>query len=411
MKIPLRWIVLLGSFIAYIFDSLEVIILSLALPAIRDDLGFTKTEGGLLATATLAGIGLSAVAAGWFSDNYGRKKPLIYCLIIFGVFTALIAFVSNFWIIILLRLVSGLGLGGVWGIVSAYVVETWPPHLRGRAVAFVLSAFPIGGVLAALLARVLLPDWRLLFFISGVGVVIPVLLVVFGFKESEEWLNAKKSADAQTGRTTVSVGRIFKPDLRRSTILGTLVCSLSLIAWWGSSTWLPTFLHEEKGVSMGTVALLLTLLNIGMFLGYNIFGIIADRIGRKKALILSLAGTGLTLPLYVIAGSGNSLYWLGPLFAFFVAFFGLYGSYLSELFPTEVRTTGAGFCFNVGRGVSALAPLALGYIATGAGFGPSLLVCAAFFVVAAVIMTMMPDTHSHKRKTTSNQTLAHPVGS
>ncbi|QBJ98792.1 MFS transporter [Rhodococcus sp. ABRD24] len=392
----MRWIVLIGSFIAYIFDALEVVILSIALPDIREDLGLSATQGGLMATATLLGIGASSITAGWFADNYGRKKPLLYCLLIFGAFTAAIAFIGNFWIIMLLRFISGFGLGGVWGIVSAYIVETWPAHRRGRAVAFVLSAFPIGGVLAALLARLVLPDWRLLFFISGVGVVIPLAIVAFGFKESAEWQTARRNSTDETA--TVSVARIFKPDLRRTTLIGTAVCSLSLVAWWGSSTWLPTFLHEDKGVPMTTVTLLLTLLNVGMFLGYNIFGIIADKYGRKLAIIISLAGTGLTLPLYVLAGDEQSLYWLGPLFAFFVAFFGLYGSYLSEIFPTEVRTTGAGFCFNIGRGVSALAPLILGFIAGGVGLSTGLLVCASLFIVAAAMMTLMPDSNRRPKE-------------
>ena len=117
--------------------------------------------------------------------------------------------------------------------------------------------------------------------------------------------------------------------------------------------------------------------------------LIADRIGRKYALVLSLAGVALPLPLYVIATDRTALLWLGPMFAFFVAYAGIFGAYLGELFPTRVPTTDAGFCYNVGRGVSAFAPLALGVLATGTEFGAGLLVCAGFMACAAIGTTFL----------------------
>ncbi|WP_218164379.1 MFS transporter [Lentzea waywayandensis] len=381
-----RWVVLIGSFVAYMFDALEIMLLSFALPAIRADLGLTTTQGGLLATATLLGIGVSSVTVGWLADNYGRKGALLVSLAVFGVFTAAILVVPSFALFVVLRFLAGMGLGGVWGVVSTYVVETWPAAQRGRAVAFVLSSFPIGGVVAALLSGVLLPDWRLLFFLGGVGVVIPLVIVGVFFRESAEWAEQKT--------TPVKVSEIFAPELRRRTALGAIVAGLAMFGAWGASTWLPTYLQADKGIPATTVALFLTVLNLGMFVGYNVFGLIADRIGRKNALILSLAGVALTLPLYVIAADRTALLWLGPMFAFFAAYAGIFGAYLGELFPTRVRTTGAGFCFNIGRGVSAFAPLTLGVLAGGAGFGAGLLVCAGFMACAAIVMTFLPDLRS-----------------
>jgi MFS family permease len=386
MRTSVKWVVLAGAFVAYTFDALEILLLSYALPDIRSTFGLTTTQGGLLATATLLGIGVSSVTAGWLADNHGRKHALLLSLAVFGIFTAALPLVPNFEVFLLLRFLAGLGLGGVWGVVSTYVVETWPAAQRGRAVAFVLSSFPVGGVIAALLAGWLLPDWRLLFFLAGAGVVVPLLIVGLFFTESAEWA-AQKS-------TPVKAAEIFSPALRRQTLLGTAVAGLALFGWWGSSTWLPTFLHTDRGIPTATVALFMTVLNLGMFVGYNVFGLIADRIGRKYALLLSLTGVGVTLPLYVVAADRTALLWLGPLFAFFAAFTGLFGAYLGELFPTRVRATGAGFCFNVGRGVSALAPLALGALATGAGLGTGLLVCAGIILCAAVVMTFLPNLRS-----------------
>lgn len=381
-----RWVVLGGSFLAYMFDAMEIILLSLALPAIREDLQLSPAQGGLLATATLLGIGLSSVLAGYVSDNFGRKTALIASLATFGAFTAALAFVPSFELFLLLRFVAGFGLGGVWGVVSAYVVETWPSESRGRAAAFVLSSFPIGGVVAAVLSGVFLPDWRLMFFVAGVGVVLPLLVVIPLFPESSAWTEARA---ADTGGR-VSVTEIFAPDVRRRTIVATLVAGLALTGWWGGSTWLPTYLATDRGIPTATVAVFMTVLNLGMFVGYNVFGLIADRIGRRSAIILSLLGVAVTLPLYALTANQTALLWFGPLFAFFAAFTGLFGSYIGELFPTRIRTTGAGFCFNVGRGVSAFAPFGLAAVAGVIGLSGGLLVCAAFFAAAGLLTFLLP---------------------
>jgi MFS family permease len=364
-----RWVILGGSFLAYMFDAMEIILLSLALPAIREDLQLSPAQGGLLATATLLGIGLSSVLAGYVSDNFGRRTALIASLATFGAFTAALAAVPNLELFLVLRFVAGFGLGGVWGVVSAYVVETWPSESRGRAAAFVLSSFPIGGVVAAVLSGVFLPDWRLMFLVAGAGVVLPLLVVIPFFPESTAWAAAKQ-ADAG-GR--VSVAEIFAPDVRRRTIVATLVAGLALTGWWGGSTWLPTYLATDRGIPTATVAVFMTVLNLGMFVGYNVFGLIADRIGRRSAIIVSLLGVAVTLPLYALTSNQTALLWFGPLFAFFAAFTGLFGSYIGELFPTRIRTTGAGFCFNVGRGVSAFAPFGLAAVAGVIGLSAGLL--------------------------------------
>jgi MFS family permease len=384
----MRWVVLGGSFLAYMFDAMEIILLSLALPAIRADLQLGPAQGGLLATATLLGIGLSSLVAGYVSDNFGRKTALVASLATFGAFTAALAVVPNFELFLLVRFIAGFGLGGVWGVVSAYVVETWPSESRGRAAAFVLSSFPIGGVVAAVLSGVFLPDWRLMFFVAGAGVILPLLVVIPLFPESSAWAEAR--AEDAGGR--VSVGEIFAPNVRRRTVVATLVAGLALTGWWGGSTWLPTYLATDRGIPTATVAVFMTVLNLGMFVGYNAFGLIADRIGRRSAIILSLLGVAVTLPLYALTANQTALLWFGPLFAFFAAFTGLFGSYIGELFPTRIRTTGAGFCFNVGRGVSAFAPFGLAAVAGVIGLSGGLLVCAAFFAAAGLLTFLLPRT-------------------
>ncbi|GAA2417376.1 MFS transporter [Streptomyces coeruleofuscus] len=387
-----RWTVLGGSFLAYMFDALELAILALALPSIREDLGLSLAQGGLLATATLVGIGISSVTLGWIADAYGRKRALLLSLAIFGVFTAALAAAPDLWTFLLLRFLSGLGLGGVWSAVSTYVVESWPSGSRGRAVCFALSSSPVGGLTAAALAAALLPDWRLLFLVSGLGTVLPLVVVGVFFRESEEWLAGRRGAGRREER--IRLGQVFSRGLIRPIAVGTLLATCALIGWWGASTWLPTFLGEERGLSVSAVSTFMIVLNLGNFVGCHVFGFLADRHGYRRVLVVSLVGSGVLLAVSATQFSTAPLFLAGAVFGIFTSFFGLFGGFLAGLFPTEVRATGAGFCFNVGRGVSACAPFLLGSLASAGGLGTGLLVCAGFFVLAAATLAGLPRTSS-----------------
>ena len=365
--------------------------LTLALPVIRQDLGLTFTEAGMLASATLLGIGFSSITTGWYSDNYGRRKDLLISLSVFGLLTTLVAVTHNWALLLLLRFLSGLGLGGVWGIVSAYVTETWPAHQRARAIGFVLSSFPIGAAIAAMAAARYLPDWPTLFMVAGISTLIPLAYLFFFVPESPEWTAQRALCG---GHKHVSVREIFSPELLRLTLLGTLAASFAVIGFWGASTWLPTYLIQERGLGLDTMANFMAILNVGAFIGINAFGFIADRIGKRNATLLSLLGSAVMLSIYALTTDNAILFWLGPIYAFFYAFASLFASYFSALYPTRVRTLGAGFCFNFGRGLAAFAPLLLSGIATHYSLAWGLLVCAGFFALATLTLLFMPQVES-----------------
>jgi len=388
-----KWHVLVGGFLAYLFDAMEIILLTLALPVIRQDLGLTFNEAGMLASATLLGIGFSSITTGWYSDNYGRRKALLISLSVFGLLTTLVAVTHNWALLLLLRFLSGLGLGGVWGIVSAYVTETWPAHQRARAIGFVLSSFPIGAAIAAMAAASYLPDWPTLFMVAGISTLIPLAYLFFFVPESPEWAVQRARPGA---RKHVSVREIFSPELLRLTLLGTLAASFAVIGFWGASTWLPTYLIQERGLGLDTMANFMAILNVGAFIGINAFGFIADRIGKRNATLLSLLGSAVMLSIYALTTQNAILFWLGPIYAFFYAFASLFASYFSALYPTRVRTLGAGFCFNFGRGLAAFAPLLLSAIATHYSLAWGLLVCAGFFALATITLWFMPQAESDR---------------
>lgn len=392
-KLLNKWHVLVGGFFGYMFDAMDITLLAVSLPAIMKDMDMSMSEGGLLGTATLLGVGLSSVIVGWFSDNYGRRKSLIWSLILFGILTALISLSPNWIVLLLLRFTAGLALGGVWGIIAAYIAESWPTKQRGRAAAFVLSSFPVGAGIAAFLSSVIIPEfgWRAL-FLAGGGSIFAAIYIYLFVPESEVWKNQKDDRIAKGDISNISIKEIFSPELLSRTILATLVSSFAFVAYWGSTTWIPTFLVQVRGLDIKTMSLFFLILNVGMFIGYNLFGWLSDIIGRKKAIILSFIGTTITFPIYVMVEDPMMILLMGPFYAFFISFVGLFGSYFGELFPTRVRTLGAGFCFNAGRGISAFSPFVLGFIAAKYGLTVGIGICAVFFLFSAITMFFLPNT-------------------
>jgi len=389
-----KWRVLIGCFLSYMFDAFDILVLILSLPAIKETMQITTTQAGLMVTATLLGIGVSSLVMGGLADTLGRHKALLLSLATFGVLTMAIAGATDWKQIMVLRFLAGLGLGGVWGTVAAQVNEAWPAHQRARATAFVLSSFSVGSGLAAVLAACLLNiyGWRVLFVISGALVLIPIVYVWLRVPESTVWLAERKvSRDLLAPRPSTTIKSLFTGDLLRKTLLGTTASALALTAYWGVMTWLPTFLVQEHGLEPSTMAGFIAVMNVGTFIGYNLFGWLADRIGKRRTIIGSLIGCGLMLPIYTFATNKTALLLLGPAFAFFIAFVGLFGSYFAELYPTHLRASGAGFCFNVGRGISAFAPLLWGSVAVSVGFSISIGFCGALFLLAAVVIALLPQ--------------------
>lgn len=292
MKDTVKWRVLFGGFFSYTFDAMDILLLAMCLQAIMADLHLAPAAAGLLATSTMVGVALSAVIMGWFSDNYGRRAALLVSLVSFSVLTMAIALTTTYWEILVLRFLAGLGLGGLWGVISAYISETWPIHQRGRAAAFALSSFPIGVALAAYFAGHIIPDygWRAVFWTAGLALLV-ALYIYFFVPESATWKaqhEARNKAEEHDHRKhdPVTLGEIFTKDLAKSTILGALVAGLSLSAYWGTTTWLPTYLVKVRGLSVSDMGMFMTVLSVGMFIGYQLFGWLADVIGKRNALLI-----------------------------------------------------------------------------------------------------------------------------
>ena len=381
-------------------DGLDVMLYAFALTAIRDEFGLTGGQAGAIASATLLASAAGGVLFGVLADRIGRARALVWSILTYSIFTGLTATATSVAALVLWRALVGLGLGGEWSAGTVLVAETWPAEHRGKAIGFVQSGWAIGYAGAALLSAAILPQWgwRALFAIGA----FPALLAVWvrwSVPEPELW---RRSAAAPREQRVVW-RRLLAPPLVSRVALTTALATIVLFAYWGLFTWLPTWLAapaEEGGAGLGLVRSTRFVLAVqaGAFLGYTSFGFLSDRLGRRRAFQLFVFGAAAIVPAYALSSRHEAmLLALGPLVGFLGhGYFSVFGAMLAELFPSAIRATAQGLCYNVGRAVSAAAPFTIGALADARGLGAALATTAAFFAAAGVLVLWVPETRGRQ---------------
>jgi MFS family permease len=357
-----------------------------------------KAISGLPNAFMLLASGIGGILFGFIADRIGRTKALMLSILTYSLCSLGSGLSTSVVMLIAFRFVLGLGMGGEWNTGATLVAETWPTHLRARAIAIVQSAWAWGLAAAAVVAWIVLDklhqNWRFVFFVG----VLPALVTLWIRKsvpESEMW---KQHRD-QARERTAPFSEIFAPALRRQTIFLLLMNIFGLFAWWGLFSWMPPYLtlpveRGGRGFSlMNTATLLVTLNLVGMFPGYLCYGYVADKLGRRRSLILyTLCAAGL-IPLYAAARQQWIILILGALVGFFgTGFFAGSGIVGSELFPTRVRARALGLTYNGARALSCVAPYTIGAIGDQYGLGAAFLLCAVAFVLTAVMASQLPET-------------------
>ena len=382
----------------WMLDAMDVMLYAFALGAIRNEFGLTAGQAGALASVTLLASAVGGIGAGALADRYGRARVLRYAVLTYSIFTALTATATSVWQLVLWRTLLGLGMGGEWSAGSVLVAETWRAEDRGKAVGVMQSGWAVGYILAAGLAALILPrfGWRPLFVVG----LLPAALAFWIRRNVPEPVQWKPQA---SGSWTRNFKEVFGPALRVRTLTATLTATLLLFAYWGLFTWVPTFLAapvEQGGAGMGVVRSTgwIVPMQLGALAGYLSFGFLADRFGRRPVFLVFVLSSAVIVPLYgAAARDATLLMLLGPLVGFFGhGYFSVFGAMLAELFPTRLRATAQGFCYNAGRAVSALAPAVIGAIADTRGLGGALGFTAMFYVVAGLLIFKLPETRGTK---------------
>jgi len=322
--------------------------------------------------------------------------------LIYALFTGLAALSQSWWQLALFRFITALGIGGEWAAGAALVAEVWPEDKRTKAAGLLQSAWAAGFLLAAVIYLLLRNHgWRPM-FVVGIAPAIVAVFVFLWVREPERWVQAH-TAERKTGRLHPSkLAELFTPGMARSTLVGSGLAFVAVFGLWGATNWTPTLIRALPGLQNLSAAELVSrtcyatmLLNVGALAGYLSFGPLADRVGRRWAFALMCLGSLVMLPITFLAPRTYvHVLLLLPLLGFFNnGIFSGFPIYLPELYPTRIRATGAGFCFNIGRVLAASGPFLTGYLVTVLGsFGRAAGAIAVVYLVGLLILPFAPET-------------------
>jgi len=374
-------------------DAMDVMLYSLVLAFLIREFAMDTRTAGFLNSLTLLASAIGGFLFGWIADRVGRTRALMASIVLYSVASAACGFSHTIPQLAAFRFLLGLGMGGEWTAGAALIAETWRAEHRGKALGLMQSAYAIGEAIAALVVALILPHfgWRVVFFVG----VLPALLVFWirrGVPEPALWMKRK---EVERG----SFFRIFlSKDVLRVGALATAMNACAMFGYWGLFTWIPAYLslpvaQGGRGLSLVKTTTFFLVLCFGKWLGYALFGFFADAFGRRKPYFVYLLVAAALVPIYGTAKSGFWLLVLGPFVAFFgTGFFSGYAAIASEIFPGEIRAAAMGLSYNVGRGLSAAAPFAVGALALHYGIGPSFFLQAGAFFVAALLALLLPET-------------------
>jgi MFS family permease len=376
------------------------------------DLGMSKTLAGSLGTLTLLASGIGGVLFGFLADHIGRKQALMASILTYSVCSFASGLATSITMLAAARFVLGLGMGGEWNTGATLVAESWPTEFRAKAISIVQSSWALGFAAAALVAGPVARyyGWRAVFFV-GILPAIVTLWIQRSVPESEMWRERNLSEHGRDessknplltttrGGAPNSIGTIFRPPYRKHTVALLLFNFFGMFAWWGLFTWLPPYLSlpvDQGGRGFGVMGMttLMVVLNLfGMFPGYASFGWVADHLGRRRAFLIYSLVAAVLIPVYAAARSQSVMLVLGTLVAFFgTGIFSGSGIMGSEIFPTAVRARALGFTYNGARAMSSVAPLVIGRVGQTKGLSWAFYLCAAGYLLAALMTTQLPET-------------------
>jgi MFS family permease len=387
-----------AAFAGYMLDAFDLIVLTLSLTAIGTTFDVGTGATGALSTVTLSASAVGGILGGMLADRIGRARTLMLTVAVYSVFTFLSGLATSYGMLMVFRVFQGIGFGGEWGVGAVLVAELVRPESRGRALGVIQSSWAVGWAIAVgayLLVFELFEEttaWRVLMCLG----ILPALLIVYirrRVRDPEVYREARGRVDP------VPLAAIFRDGLARTTIAASLLATGIQGGYYAMFTWIPTYLKTERELTVVGTAGYLFIVIAGSFAGYLTAGLVHDRLGRRRTFALFAAAAGGSLVLYfaVPSGSNTALLLVGfPLGFFASGCFSGFGSYLAELFPTRARGTGEGFCYNVGRGLGALFPGIIGFLAAAIGLGGAVAFGVFGYVLAICALALLPETHGRE---------------
>ncbi|SDJ11791.1 Predicted arabinose efflux permease, MFS family [Arthrobacter cupressi] len=393
--------------LAMVLDGFDLVVLGTVIPTLikTGDLGFNAVAATFAATISLVGVGLGALFIAPLSDKFGRRKLLIACVAGFSVFTLAIAFAPDVATFSILRLLAGVGLGACLPAALAYMNDYAPAGSGGKSTTRTMTGYHVGAVATAFLAILVIPNWRLMFIIGGAAglVLLPFLwaklpesLHGVAIKVAPAKPGASVEAGSAVGHSAKRSGTGFRELLERPyplVALGVAIASfMGLLLVYGLNTWLPQ-LMAAAGYPVSTGLTLLLVLNVGAVAGLVLAGVLADRHGTRRVVLLwfglsamLLGGLSIKIPNEFLL---NAAVFVNGVFVFSSQV--LVYAWVGQLFPARLRGTALGFAAGVGRLGAIVGPAVTGtLVATGAAYPAGFYVFAGAAVLAVAGLVLIP---------------------
>ncbi|WP_429499114.1 MFS transporter [Robbsia andropogonis] len=395
-----------ACFGGWALDALDLQMFSLVIPAIITEWAVTKIQAGAISSVTLIASALGGWICGAAADRYGRVRVLQWTVIWFSLFTLFSAFAQNYTQLLIFKALQGFGFGGEWAAGAVLMAGAIRDQHRGKAMGAVQGAWAVGWAAAVLVYTVVFScmvphiGWRFMF---GLGIA-PALLILYirrSVREPRRQAPAALPICAPSGcRARVQLGvtpllAIFSPDMLRMTLVGGLLGIGAHGGYAALTTWLPTYLETERHLTVMGTGSYLAVIIVAFFFGCLAASVMLDRIGRRGTILLFAVGCIITVMAYMFPPLSNqATLVLGFPLGFFAA--GIpasMGALFSELYPQGSRGAGVGFCYNVGRLVSAGFPVMVGHLSGACSLGFAIGVNAALaYAIVVLAILMLPET-------------------
>ncbi len=397
-----QWLVLLASFLGWLFDGFEQGLFPLiARPALQSMLAGPGANDSLvgawlgeITACFLVGAALGGLTFGWLGDRIGRVRAMSLSILTYSLLTGAGYFVHTPWELGVVRFASALGMGGQWSLGVALVMECWPEKWRPWLAGVMGIGANIGFLLVGFTARlhhVTVDSWRWMMLVGAVPALL-VCFIVALVPESNRWRRASGAGRVNPLR------EVFSGGMLRTTLLGMGLAAIALMGTWGSVQWLPTWADQLAGkINPSAKADTQMLSALGAITGAWCAPLIGARLGRRPAYsLLCLASCGFCALLF------RTVHEYGPVFlgltflvgASTASFYGWFPLYFPELFPTRVRATGQGLCYNTGRILAAVGALTQGQLVGyfGGSYARAGALITLIYLAGLVLIQFAPET-------------------
>ncbi|TFY88950.1 MFS transporter [Pseudomonas kairouanensis] len=396
-KSKLWIIVFIFCFLGLLIDGADLMLLSYSLSSLKAEFGLTSVEAGSLGSFTLAGMAIGGIYGGWACDRFGRVKTVVWSIVLFSVGTAVLGMTHSYWQFASTRFFASLGLGALYVACNTLMAEYVPTRYRTTVLGTLQAGWSVGYIVATLLAGWILPEhgWRWLFYVAIIPVILAVLMQRL-VPEPQAWITAQaeRAKDKASGTRNALKKKpdgMFKlifsdPKASRMFLLWALTAGFLQFGYYGVNNWMPSYLESELGMNFKSMTSYMVGTYAAMIFGKILAGLAADRLGRRSVFAFGALGTAVFLPVIVLFQSPENILWMLVVFGFLYGIpYGVNATYMTESFEAKFRGSAVGGAYNIGRIGAAVAPAAIGFLASHGSIGMGFLVMGGAYFICAVI--------------------------